>query len=263
MKKHILIILISFYSYSFGQEILLINSEYIPYTDTTYVFLPKTANKTDLLPAIIMMHGWAGSYKQWNEIIDLQNIADSLQFIIICPDGFYDSYYINSPIRQDSQFESFFWENFIPAIFNKYPIDKTKLFITGLSMGGHGAISLYLKRPDMFLSAASTSGLLDLTAFPNRSTIKGAAGDVEDYSNVWKENSAINLLSNIAGKNKTIYIDCGTEDFLYQTNIKFKEQCEILGIKISSKFQPGTHDKEYWNKSIKDHFSFFSYILKK
>lgn len=263
MKKYLLIILLTLYTCSSAQELLLLNSAYIPHTDTSYVFIPKNAVSTDHFPTVIMMHGWAGSYKQWNEIIDLQNIADSLRFILICPDGFYDSYYINSPVREDSQFESFFWEVFIPAIFNKYPIDKKNLFITGLSMGGHGAISLFLKRPDLFNAAATTSGLLDLTAFPNRSTIKGAAGNTEDYSNVWKENSAINLLTNIVGKNRTIYLDCGTEDFLYETNIKFKERCQSLGINLVTKFQPGTHNKEYWNKSIKDHFTFFTSMLKK
>ncbi len=135
MKKYLLIILLTLYTCSSAQELLLLNSAYIPHTDTSYVFIPKNAVSTDHFPTVIMMHGWAGSYKQWNEIIDLQNIADSLRFILICPDGFYDSYYINSPVREDSQFESFFWEVFIPAIFNKYPIDKKKSFYNRIKYG--------------------------------------------------------------------------------------------------------------------------------
>jgi len=246
----------------YSQNILLIDSPLVPKTDTSYVFIPKNYS-SGKLPTVIMLHGYAGNYKQWNGIIDLQKFADSLNIVIACPDAFYDSYYINSPVRENSQYESFFWENFIPELLNKYPVDKGLIFITGLSMGGHGAISFYLKRPDMFVTAASTSGLLDLARFPNRTTIVGAAGNIEDYTAVWNENSCMYLLKNIVGKNKTIYIDCGTEDFLYETNIKFLEKCNELKIPITAKFQPGIHNHVYWRASIKDHFTYFLNFIKK
>jgi len=259
MKKFILILsLLSINLYS--QELFLLNSNYIPYTDTIYVFKPTTQTK-EKLPLVIMLHGYAGNYKQWSELIDLQKYADSLNLIIACPDGFFDSYYINSPIKENSQYESFFFEVFIPSIIEKYPIDKSKLFITGLSMGGHGAISFFLKRPDLFVTAASTSGLLDLTAFPNRNTIKSSAGNIEDYSSVWEENSCIYLLKNIVGKNKTMFIDCGTEDFLFNTNVKFLDKCKELNITVQHKFQPGIHNHDYWKNSIKDHFTYFCSFL--
>jgi len=195
-------------------------------------------------------------------LANLQKYSDSLNIVIACPDAFFDSYYINSPIKENSQYESFFFEVFIPSITNDFNINKEKMFITGLSMGGHGAISFFLKRPDMFVTAASTSGLLDLTAFPNRNTIKSSAGNIEDYSLVWEENSCTNLLKNIEGKNKLLYIDCGTEDFLFNTNVKFLENAKKLNINIKHKFQPGVHNHDYWKKSIIDHFTYFSSFLK-
>jgi len=263
MKRLLLITLLLTCLTINAQDTLYLNSDYIPHTDTTLVFVPKTTS-SHLFPAVIMLHGWAGNYNQWNEIMGgLQRYADSLEMVIVCPDGFFDSFYINSPIKENSQFESFFWEVFIPTIFEKYPIDKSKLFITGLSMGGHGALSLFLKRPDLFLAGASTSGVLDLMALPNRPTITNAAGKTEDYSQAWEENSSAYLLKNIAGKDKKIFFDCGTEDFLYNINIKFKEKCDSLNVKYECKFQPGVHDKKYWNKSVRDHFSFFLSMLKK
>ncbi len=259
MKK-LIILLFLLFANLYSQEILLLNSDYIPSTDTVFIFSPKTQN-VEKLPLIIMLHGYAGNYKQWSEMIDLQKYSDSLNIVIACPDAFFDSYYINSPVKENSQYESFFFEAFLPSVIEKYKIDKSKLFITGLSMGGHGAISFFLKRPDLFVTAASTSGLLDLTAFPNRNTIKSAAGNVEDYSSVWEENSCINLLKNIEGKNKTLYIDCGTEDFLFNTNVKFLEKCNELKINIKNKFQPGVHNHDYWKKSIIDHFTYFCSFL--
>jgi len=211
MKK-IAFILLFVCTNIYSQQIYLLNSDYIPATDTVYVFTP-TKDSSEKLPLVIMLHGYAGNYKQWSELANLQKYSDSLNIVIACPDAFFDSYYINSPIKENSQYESFFFEVFIPSITNDFNINKEKMFITGLSMGGHGAISFFLKRPDMFVTAASTSGLLDLTAFPNRNTIKSSAGNIEDYSLVWEENSCTNLLKNIEGKNKLLYIDCGTEDF--------------------------------------------------
>ena len=258
--KRLLIIFVLLFTNLFSQEIFLLNSNYIPSVDTVYVFTPSQKSD-EKLPLVVMLHGYAGNYKQWSEMVNLQKYSDSLKLVIACPDAFFDSYYINSPVRENSQYESFFFEVFLPEVIKTFNVDKSKMFITGLSMGGHGAISFFLKRPDLFVTAASISGLLDLTAFPNRQTIKGAAGDVEDFSSIWAENSCINLLKNIVGKNKSLYIDCGTEDFLYNTNLKFLEKCNELKINVKYKFQPGIHEHAYWKKSVIDHFTYFSSFL--
>ena len=48
------------------------------------------------------------TYRQWNTIINVQKYADAYGFIIVCPDGLKDSWYINSPRKQMSKFEDFF-----------------------------------------------------------------------------------------------------------------------------------------------------------
>lgn len=260
MKKIAFILLIISFNVK-GQNLFVLESNYIPYPDTSYVFTPQKP-QTEQLPLVIMLHGYAGNYKQWSELADLQKYADSLNIVIACPDAFFDSYYINSPVRENYQYESFFFEVFLPSIIKNFNINKNLIFITGLSMGGHGAISFYLKRPELFVTAASTSGLLDLTAFPNRNTIKGSAGNIEDYSKIWEENSCTYLVKNIAGKNKTLYIDCGTEDFLFNTNQKFLEICKAYNINVTYNFSPGSHTHNYWRNNIPEHFKFFMKFIK-
>jgi DNA-directed RNA polymerase beta subunit len=193
--------------------------------------------------------GWAGG---------LQEFADKYKFIIVCPDGFYDSWYLNSPIKEDSQFERFLFQAFFPKIFEQLKVDKNNIFITGLSMGGHGAVTLMLKHPDFFKSAGSTSGILDITAFPDSWGIKNVLGKFPQNPDNWRGNSALFLLDNIKGMGKQLIFDCGTEDFAYQVNKQFYDKCLNYKTKATFISRPGAHTRNYWALSIDDHFRFFS-----
>ncbi len=264
MKKSAFVIFLFSFSISlFSQDTLLFKEPYIPYQDTTIVFIPDNYNKANAHPLIFMLHGYSGNYHQWNDITDLKKEANKDGFIIVCPDGFYNSWYFDSPADSTIQFENFFFNNLVPAIFKRYNIDRSNIFITGLSMGGHGAMYLFLKHPDFFKSAGSTSGITDLMPFPNNWEIKNVLGAQDKNINVWMNHSDINLLGNIKNKGRQIIVDCGTEDFAYDLNEKFAQACRKNGIDITFITGPGDHNYNYWAKSIKKHFSFFNSLLKK
>ncbi len=246
-----------------AQEEIILTSEYLPAPDTTWVFVPGNHSAGDSLPALIMLHGYSGNYKSWHQLIDAQKYADKYSFMIICPDGFYDSFYLNSPNKKEMQFARFFFENFIPALKKKYPIYHDKLFINGLSMGGHGAMYLFLQRPELFCSAGSSSGVLHLRYSGLRNyCLKEHLGDYATHKEEFDAFSAVNMLPVLKGSNKEIIFDCGTSDHLYKANNLFREKCDELGIKATYISQPGKHNAEYWRKSIDYHFDFFSKFCK-
>ncbi len=260
LKKISLIIL--FYSILiFPQDSLFINADYIPHTDTTLIFKPANYDSAHAYPLLFMLHGWSGNYAQWNSIIGLQHYADADSFVIVCPDGFYDSWYFNSPVKKNSQYEKFFFKNLVPDIFKKYNIDKKNIFITGLSMGGHGAMYLFLKHPDFFKSAASTSGILDITAFPKNWGLPKLLGPMKSDSTRWQNYSDIFLLKNIAGRKIPILVDVGKEDFSYKVNLNFVNKCKELNIPVVFFTGPGNHSRNYWEKSIIEHFLFFKKLV--
>jgi putative tributyrin esterase len=129
-----------------AQDELIYQSKNLPKPDTTWVFKPKNYNDTQKLPIIFLLHGYSGNYKQWNNIMDAQKYADEYGFIIVCPDGLFDSWYLNSPVKKNSQYESFFFDELYPDIKSKYKVDEKYIFISGLSMGGHGALNLFIKK---------------------------------------------------------------------------------------------------------------------
>ncbi len=233
----------------------------IPDTDTVLVFTPEgydPANKS--YPAVILLHGHNGNYQQWDKIMHAQQYANEYGFILICPDGFRDSWYINSPVQKDHQYADFFFKYLIPSLKQKYRIDANNLFITGLSMGGHGALYLYSQRPDLFRSAGSTSGLLDLRTASDRYGLTDVLGDLGQNQVTWIRLSVMGNTEKIAAAKKEIIVDCGTEDRFYTVNNDFRNVCLDLHIPATFISQPGNHDRTYWRKSIRQHFDFFKRI---
>lgn len=260
MKLFLIIILFHFTINA--QNLHTLTSNYVLESNNVFVFTPKEYNENNNYPLIYLLHGWTGNYKQWSEIVNLQQYADNYKMIIVCPDGYSNSWYVNSPIRPNMKFQTFFFENLVPFIHNNYNVDENNIFITGLSMGGHGAFLLLISNPDYFKGAGSTSGILDITEFPDKWEMSETLGSFNSYPENWIRNSVLFQIEKIYGLNKKLIVDCGIEDFAFRNNLKFKAYCDEKGINIYSIFMSGKHERSYWAKSIKFHFDFFSKSIK-
>ena len=162
MKFYLAILFVALGCMAKAQDQLVYQSRNLPRADTTWVFKPKNYQQKEKLPVIFLLHGYSGNYKQWHNIMDAQKYADEYGFIIVCPDGLFSSWYINSPVKKDWQYENFFFQELYPDIQKKYKADPNKVFISGLSMGGHGALYLFIQHQELFAGAGSTSGGIKL-----------------------------------------------------------------------------------------------------
>ncbi len=269
LAKHLLItmLIIGFSVQLFSQQQFVIKSENLTKADTVWVFTPTNyaSNTTKKYPAIYLLHGWSGNYHQWNDIIDCQKYADEYETIIICPDGLYDSWYINSPSQNENQFEDFFVIDLIPIISANFRIQKQNIFITGLSMGGHGALYLYAHNPAYFKSAGSLSGLLKLNKWRNYYSIKRILGldDTDDDNELLAKYSVAGNIDKIKTANMEIIVSCGTEDPFYMINIDFVNDCKKDSINILFIEDTGGHNRMYWESAIDSQFDFFHELIKK
>jgi S-formylglutathione hydrolase FrmB len=240
----------------------ILNTRHLPASDTVWVFTPApyAAQPGKTFPVVYLLHGWSGTYRQWNDITDCQLLADRYGFIIVCPDGLYDSWYINSPALKQSRYADFFFFDLVPYITEKYRIDLENQFITGLSMGGHGALWLFAQQPDRFRSAGSLSGVLDLSFCPDEYRIgeylvpKGK----KPGKRVLAEYSVTGNIGKIAGSGKAIIFSCGASDRFYGLNKRFRQQCDEAGIPATYIVSPGDHNYAYWRSAIGFHFDFFA-----
>ena len=246
----------------FAQEQLYFNPLYVPHTDTTLVYTPRDYSMTSgrKYPVMFLLHGVGANFRQWNTIISVQRYADAYGFIIVCPDGLKDSWYINSPRKAMSKFEDFFFKDLMPAIKKKYRVEDEQVFITGICSGGHGAFSLFSKHPEMFRAAGSSGGVLDLSVEATNASLQNILGSNE--SDVFRKFSMIHNVGKMAASQKEIIFDCGTEDVNYEANNDFRRRCDELKVKATYISQPGKHDKAYWQKAIKVQFDFFKRIIR-
>ncbi|WP_199137325.1 alpha/beta hydrolase [Pedobacter sp. ASV12] len=262
MKNHLLGLLLLLGLGASAQDQLIYQSKNLPKADTTWVFKPKNYAQQDKFPVIFLLHGYSGNYKQWNNIMDAQKYADQYGFILICPDGLFSSWYLNSPVKKDWQFESFFFDELYPDIQKKYKTDTQNVFITGLSMGGHGALHLFIRRPELFAGAGSTSGGIKLSDGFGKFGLGDLLGNPPATDEAWKKYSVIDNIGQLKGNAKPIIFDCGANDFFYASNNELKQKCDSLKLNATYISQPGAHNKAYWAKSIRQQFEFFKNQLK-
>ena len=251
-------------SLSAQEEIIIPSPQYLKTNDTVWVRTPSDLDLSKKYPVVFLMHGHGGSYKDYLSDIKFQDVADRYGFILVTTNGSKDCWYINSPNPDDMQYESYFFNQLIPEIDKRYPTDTDNRFITGFSMGGHGAMWLFLQRPDYFRTAGSSSGVLELRfSGAVNGSLKRILGDYDNGANKnFHTYSCINNLENIAGSDKYIYFDCGTSDHLYQSALLFRQRCDALNVKARSVIMPGKHDGAYFDEAFYLHFEFFKNQVK-
>jgi S-formylglutathione hydrolase FrmB len=134
------------------------------------VITPDNYANAKELPVVYLLHGYSGNHLDWiTKAKGFEKAADQYNLIIVCPDGGYGSWYWNSPVDPKSQYETFVSVELVKAIDAMYKTikDRTGRAITGLSMGGHGALYLAIRHQDVFGAAGSMSGGVDIRPFPN------------------------------------------------------------------------------------------------
>lgn len=226
--------------------------------DSVLVFSPVNQENVKNLPTAFVLHGAGGCYSNWSKYMDLQKLADRTGFRIITPDGFSRSWYVNDADLQRMQWLTFFEQELYPTMDREYGLDPEKTFITGLSMGGHGAMTLFLQHSRWFRAGGSMSGVLDVRGRDSIGKILGG----EDGSNPkLAEHSAVLLLDSIKGTGKFCIVTCGTEDSLIGQARVFEEVCHTYGVPCISMYSPGKHNWKYWPFILEYHIDWFSRIV--
>ncbi len=245
-----------------AQDQQVFHSDFLNRADTVWIFSPVSYQDggEDEYPLLFLLHGWSGNYRHWDLMIDCQAYADRYGFVIVCPDGLYDSWYINSPVKGENQYEDFFFEELFPYVTDHYRVDEEEVFISGLSMGGHGALYLMSQHPEQFTTAGSLSGLLKFQAWQNHYALERVLGlDEESIAegSVFDKYSVMGNIDRLEDLENPIIVSCGTADPFYAINLEFIDSCKKHDVKVKFIEAPGAHNSQYWRKAVNEHFEFF------
>lgn len=211
-------------------------------------------------PVVYLLHGYSGNAKSWLEFKkNLPQIAEQYKMMIVCPDA-KNSWYWDSPQNPSYCYETFVGGELVKFIDSTYPTIKNRKgrAITGLSMGGHGAIWLACRHKDVYGAVGSTSGGVDIRPYgKNNWEIKSLLGDYETNQKIWEEHTAIVQTDKISNGDLAIIVDCGVDDFFLEVNKTLHQR--LLDRKIEHDFilRPGAHNGKYWNNSIDYQLLFF------
>lgn len=193
--------------------------------------------------------------------MNLQKLADDTGWRIITPDGFYDSWYMDNADTAGMQWRTSFWKELWPVLDEKYGLKPDKTYITGLSMGGHGAVNVFLDHPERFAGAGSMSGVLDLSHSYSQKLIcsilnKEDILDCAPFATV----SRLGDVDSSLLQGKKLVVTCGYDDEpLYVNSANaFAGRCRELGIRHILILSPGVHNWDYWSRAVRQHIHNFS-----
>lgn len=222
------------------------------------VIVPDKA-QSDSCPVLFLLHGYGGNQYTWLNIQpDLPLMSDRDGVIIVCPDG-ETSWYWDSPVKHESQFETFISKDlvcFIDANYNTIQ-SRAARAISGLSMGGQGALRIAIRHSDVFSACGSMSGGVDVRPFPKSWNIEELLGEYKKNKKIWAQFTVQSQLNLISDGELSIIIDCGYSDFFYQVNFDLSKALLKEGIDHDFIVRPGEHNHEYWRNSIKYQWLFF------
>lgn len=224
------------------------------------VVLPEKYSKTKKYPVVYLLHGYSDNYKKWvNTVPAIKSLATKHQVILVCPDGGYSSWYFDSPIDPSYQYETHITRELLPYIDTHYATlaKREARAITGLSMGGHGALYLAIRNKELFSNAGSMSGGVDLLASTKKYDIAKRIGSFETSPNEWTSRSVLNMVSSLRNNELNLIFDCGVADFFYDINVALHQK--LLELKINHDYieRPGEHNWSYWTNAINYQLLFF------
>lgn len=229
------------------------------------VITPDSYVNAQAFPVVYLLHGYSGNYTDWiTKAKGFEKAADQLQMIIVCPDGGFGSWYWDSPIDSNYKYETYVSKELVSWIDSKYKTikDKKGRAITGLSMGGHGALYLAFRHQDVFGAAGSMSGGVDIRPFPNNWDMALRLGKYSEHPENWEKNTVINMLNLLQPNSLALLIDCGTEDFFFKVNENLHQQLLYRNLPHDYITRPGAHNWNYWNNAIQYQLLFMSNYFK-
>jgi S-formylglutathione hydrolase FrmB len=219
--------------------------------------------KTRRYPVLYFLHGLGDNEQTlvnsggFNLIEDLWEQNQLGEFLIVTPAG-DRSFYINSHDGRQ-RYEDCFIQEFLPTLERRYRVRAERRYrgISGVSMGGYGALRLALRHPDLFGSVSAHSAML-LEALPKaritgqqEETIAGMLGGVFGSPvdpAFWDRNNPFTIVRNNTRRPlPSIYFDCGTEDdYTFNAGAQaFHDLLASRGIRHEFHLYPGGHNWSY------------------
>ena len=229
-------------------------------------------------PVVYFLHGLGDNERTlfnsggWTLLDDLRKQHRMGDFLIVAPEG-WRSFYVNSADGR-FRYSDFFLQEFMPHIESKYRIRKGRSTraISGISMGGYGALRLAFAHPELFSAVSAQSAAL-ITETPEQLDAAGHSGmsltGVLDpvfgkpiNAAHWNANNPFLLARHNAAalRSHAIYFNCGRQDnYGFEKGAAALHQ-ELLKEDLRHEYHayPGDHSVTYFLSHFAEVMEFHS-----
>jgi len=205
-------------------------------------------------PVLYLLHGLSDDHTIWLRRTSIERYVSAMDLAVVMP-NVHRSFYTD--MKFGGKYWTFVSEELPQIVAAFFPVSTRRedTFAAGLSMGGYGALKLGLRRPDRFAAVASLSGATDIanafTLFPDDfrlifgdATSKGTDDDLFHL--------AEEVMHKKPAERPRLFQYCGTEDFLYEDNVRFRDHLRKIGCECVYREKPGTHDWQFWDETIQE-----------
>jgi len=240
------------------------------------VYLPPQAEHGPC-PGVVWLSGLTCTEENFTVKAGAQRIASELGIILIAPDtsprgdevpddkNSYDfakgaGFYLDAtqmPWAKNYQMQTYIRAELTAWMLDNFPIDKNRIGISGHSMGGHGAITLHLKNPELYKTCSAFAPITSPSQVPwGQKAFKGYLG--EDEAD-WAQYDATELVANPhkALSKANILIDQGADDNFLAEHLRpeiFADACKTSGQATTLRMQDGYDHSYYFIATfIEDH----------
>ncbi len=230
------------------------------------VYLPDGEDYT-AIPMVVLLHGVYGSHWAWALRGGVHRVAQRLMgqgklqpmALVMPSDGLFGDGSGYLP-HSSKDFESWIVEDVPAAVQEAFPFVQSQvagMCITGLSMGGYGALRLGAKYPNLyrgFSGHSSITQLSELGYFVEEPLGLYRQTDPEE------ENILVQLVKN-QNNLPPFRFDCGLDDNLLEANRVLHKALVAKRIAHTYEEYPGGHEWPYWTKHIESTLLFFNSLF--
>lgn len=242
-------------------------------TMTFAVFVPPQAEAGGKLPLLTYLSGLTCTHANVMDKGEYRRVAAELGMIVVCPDSSprgegvpndeaYDfgqgaGFYVDAdeaPWKTNFRMYSYVTRELPALIAEHFPVDMARHGIFGHSMGGHGALTLALREPQLYKSVSAFSPIVNPSQVPwGRKAFTGYLGPDEKR---WRQHDAVALIED--GKRVAdILVDIGTADPFFERELKpetLEAACAAAGIPLTLRRQEGyDHSYLFISTFMEDH----------
>jgi putative tributyrin esterase len=201
---------------------------------------------------LYLLHGFSDDHTAWQRWTSIERYVEGLNLAVVMPSA-NNSFYTD--MAHGGRYYSFFTRELPGICQDLFPLsaERADTFVAGLSMGGYGALKLALSCPEQYAAVASLSGAVDICEVVSGNDpdwISRMQGIFGDLSKVPGSRHDLLALARDVVKlpvRPRIFQCCGTEDFLYPDNLRFRDAIQPLGLEYTYEEGPGIHDWNFWD----------------